>query len=261
MSVAAPVPESRRVAAWRDAASHARFWGVAAAGLVLDLWSKQWAFQTLRQNARVVLVPHVLEFQTMLNMGALFGIGRGMTELFLLASALALVLVTWMFVQSSPRRWWLHIALGGIVAGALGNMYDRTFVRLLAEPLRDRGGRAVFVQKVGTSGPNVLVAEYPPHPDGLRRTIRAEDAGREVGFVRDFIKIPTKLWGQRDLWPWVFNVADMLLVGGVGILAIHLLLERPQHQPGGQAEPRSPSIGSTDAHAPAGAAERQDSSV
>lgn len=228
MSGAVPAPGVRRVTAWRDGLSHARFWAVAAVGLTLDLWSKEWAFRTLRQNARVVLVPNVLEFQTMLNMGALFGIGRGMTELFLVASALALVLVTWMFIQSSPQRWWLHIALGGIVGGALGNMYDRTFVRLLAEPQRDRAGRFVFVQKVGGSASGVLVEEYPPHPGGLRRTIRAEDVGREVGFVRDFIKIPTKLWGQRDLWPWVFNVADMLLVGGVGILAIHLLLERPQ---------------------------------
>jgi len=234
---------------------------VAAAGLALDLWSKEWAFHTLRQNARLVLVPNVLEFQTMLNMGALFGLGRGMTELFLLASALALLLVTWMFVQSSPRCWWLHIALGGIVGGALGNMYDRTFVRLLAEPQRDQAGRAVFVQKVGVSGSGVVVEEYPPHPGGLRRMIRAEDAGREVGFVRDFIKIPTKLWGQRDLWPWVFNVADMLLVGGVGILAIHLLLERPQRQSAERVHPQGSAGGRSGSGAPAAATEQRERGV
>ncbi|MGE0481700.1 MAG: hypothetical protein AB7Q17_14635, partial [Phycisphaerae bacterium] len=41
----------------------------------------------------------------------------------------------------------------------------------------------------------------------------------------DFIKIDTTVYG-RELWPWVFNVADMLLVGGVAILAIQLLRER-----------------------------------
>ena len=56
--------------------------------------------------------------------------------------------------------------------------------------------------------------------------------GPAVGHVRDFIKIPTRWVAGRELWPWVFNVADMLLVGGVAILAIKLLRERkPEPRP------------------------------
>jgi lipoprotein signal peptidase len=60
-----------------------------------------------------------------------------------------------------------------------------------------------------------------------------------VGFVRDFIKIPTHWLGGRELWPWVFNVADMLLVGGVAILSLHLLSERRA----GTLRPRDVSSG------------------
>ena len=47
--------------------------------------------------------------------------------------------------------------------------------------------------------------------------------------MRDFIKIPTRWLGGHDLWPWIFNVADMLLVGGVAILAVRLLRDRKAH--------------------------------
>lgn len=222
--------------ALRSVRAHIAFWTVAVSGLTLDLWSKAWAFDALDYHDRVKIVPGVLEFHLMLNPGALFGIGEGRTTLFLLASAAALALVLWMFAQSSPRRTLLHIALGGILAGALGNMYDRWSVQLV---------------KLENTMPMVLIAQ----PDGgavLRPYIRGSGVERPLsaeqvaalpaptGFVRDFLKIPTKLWGEQDLWPWVFNVADMLLVGGVGILAIYLWRE-PKPQPTTDPEPGSPS--------------------
>ena len=197
-------------------------------GLALDLWSKNWAFRSLGLYGRRKLIPRVLEFQTMMNDGALFGIGSGRTMLFLAASVLALVLVLWMFGQSSPRQRLLHVALGAILAGALGNMYDRIFVRLVELP-DARGARRYYVKTPSGDGRGVILREYAPPPARPPREfpLSALPADHQaVGHVRDFIKIPTKVFGQRDLWPWVFNVADMLLVGGVGILAIRLWRER-----------------------------------
>ena len=243
--------------ALRHGPSYVRFLSVAVLGLGLDLWSKHWAFHTLGQgNTPRVVIPHVLEFQTMLNPGALFGIGGGQTVLFLIASALALLLVFWMFSQTSARRWALHFALGGILAGALGNMYDRATVKLIDQWF-PHGGRHVYTQLTRTDETGSLLEEYPPHGGGAQfqmlpaaddgtvmirplppggRIMRLESAPAEVGFVRDFIKIPTRLpkglsrrffdRPDQDLWPWVFNVADMLLVGGVGLLAIHLWRDR-----------------------------------
>ncbi len=215
--------------AWRDFGAHARLWFVAVGGLTLDLWSKDWAFRTLDYHTTRVLIPHVLEFQTVLNPGALFGLGRGMTSVFLVASAFALALVFWMFLQSSRDRWLFHIALGGIFAGALGNFYDRVNVRLVRWPVEGRVYRLYTAEPL--EGGQLSLLEYPPRGEATRtRRLWADQAqlvGPPVGHVRDFIKIPTTIWG-RELWPWVFNVADMLLVGGVSILALTLWTERPR---------------------------------
>jgi len=225
--------------------SYLRFLTVALFGLGLDLWSKHWAFHALGQhNTPRVVVPYVLEFQTMLNSGALFGFGAGQTALFLFASACALLLVFWMFAQSSPRRWALQLALGGILAGALGNMYDRVSVKLLDQPIPS-GGRLIYVTQTGEDEHGAILREYPAiesaaefrmsAKDGASVEIRGYPRGAifrldekptEAGFVRDFLKIPTRWFGGKEMWPWVFNVADMLLVGGVAILALHLWRDR-----------------------------------
>jgi len=200
-------------------------------GLVIDLWSKERVFATLRQGGSRVLVPHVLELHTTLNAGALFGWGAGHTELFLVASIVALALVLWMFAQSQAGRWLVHVALGAILAGALGNMYDRAFVRLIEYPLKTTQGTFVryFVPQLSVDGQWLLLHEYPPVRDQPVHRLPAA-ASKTLpparGYVRDFIKIPTRWFGRREAWPWVFNVADMLLVGGVGVLALRMLRER-----------------------------------
>jgi lipoprotein signal peptidase len=232
---ASVVPAAPAVPAWRSAAAIALFLSVAVGGLTLDLWSKHWAFHTLRQGGHQVVIPGVLEWQTMFNKGALFGIGQGKTWLFLSASALALVLVSWMFARSDARRWLLHIALAGILAGALGNMYDRINVTLRIIDLGD--GRVLYFQQVGETAETLTLREYPPEAaDAVEITVPADEMRPAIGAVRDFIKIPTKLWGEQDLWPWVFNVADMLLVGGVGILAVFLWRDGEPKPP----KPREP---------------------
>jgi signal peptidase II len=222
-----------------DARSLARFWITAIAGLALDLCSKEWAFHTLKQGGRRPLIPYALEFQTMLNDGALFGIGSGRTGLFLAASLLALALVLWMFAQCPPRRWLLQVALGAVLAGALGNMYDRMFVKLVAQPVASPQRQLIYLQVIGEEQGRFKLGEYPVEPGGFTRT--TDRLPPLAGFVRDFIKIPTTVpnWGWvpaairgRELWPWVFNVADALLVCGVAVLAVHLWRDRrPRESP------------------------------
>lgn len=210
--------------AWQAPSAVALFLAVAVTGFTLDLWSKYWAFGALQQGGEAwVIIPHVLEFQAMLNPGALFGFGAGRTSLFLVASAFALVLVLWMFIRSHARQWAWHLALGAILAGALGNMYDRITVQLVEQPF-NVNQRIVHMEIIGESGDRTLLQEYPAQEGGVVYPVR--DDLRLVGFVRDFIKIPTKIYGDRDLWPWVFNVADMLLVGGVILLLLQMWREQ-----------------------------------
>lgn len=245
-ATAEPHAGGRAHAAWHSVGAHTRFWATVGLGLTLDLWSKHWAFHTLRQDGRRVLIPRVLEFHTTLNPGALFGIGRGRTALFVIASLFAVGLVLWMFAQCPRRRWLIQIALGAILAGALGNVYDRVFVRLVPYGVQTPSGvvpRYHVVTEDGPGGDTISLREYPPDDESRVRELPpalAQQLDKPVGYVRDFIKIsqkwipqkwipswiPFRCVGERELWPWVFNVADMLLVGGVGVLAVRLLLDR-----------------------------------
>ncbi|QOJ13409.1 MAG: signal peptidase II [Planctomycetia bacterium] len=222
----ASAPAPAEPTSWANPGAHARFWVFAAFGLALDLWSKQAAFHWLRQgNEPVVLIPYVLSFTTMFNPGALFGIGAGRTTVFLGASALALVLVLWMFLNSSPRRAMLQIALGGILAGALGNMYDRLYVQLVRLDIHEQ--RRFYERE--DQADRIVLREYPPIEGGATLSLPlGAPIDAPIGHVRDFIKINSTFFG-REIWPWVFNVADMLLVGGVSILIWNMWREtRPR---------------------------------
>lgn len=107
-----------------------RFIGVVIAGVATDLTTKAIAFRELGPQAdthQVVVIPHVLMFQTTLNNGAVFGIGQGLALLFILMSLVAIAFVVYVFMSSYRWQWPTHIALGLILAGAMGNMYDRVF--------------------------------------------------------------------------------------------------------------------------------------
>src|SRR5271155_1433532 len=103
---------------------------VAVVGLTADLSSKQSAFAHLGYGdgaSSYVIVPGILELRPTLNGGAVFGIGKGMSLLFILVSLLAMAFVVYVFMSSDRRHWLMHVALGLILAGAAGNLYDRVF--------------------------------------------------------------------------------------------------------------------------------------
>ncbi len=69
---------------------------------------------------------------------------------------------------------------------------------------------------------------YGTAPEGAepRRIARERVADvNQVGVVRDFLKFEPRMFG-RDVWPWVFNIADSLLTVGVVILLLHLWVDQ-----------------------------------
>lgn len=121
---------------------------VVVLGTVIDLASKTIAFNTLAsspvaidrrdvieatelqtlipRHEPTVLVPHVLEFKLVLNPGAVFGIGAGKRVFFIIATTLAIAFALWMFARwTGPRDRWAHVAIGLVISGGLGNLYDR----------------------------------------------------------------------------------------------------------------------------------------
>lgn len=174
---------------------------VLGAGLTLDLWSKAWAFRNVAKQPVELLYQEVagnpgyrlpwhdgvralgwdlLDFRLVLNHGAVFGVGQNRQRLFIGFTLIALVVAILFFAKWTRSKARLaHVAIAMIMAGGLGNLYDRV----------------------------------------------------RFGAVRDFLHMFPR-WelplGWRwpgnattEVFPWVFNVADMLLLAGMGLFMIY----------------------------------------
>ena len=162
------------------------FGTIAAVGCAVDLLTKAWFFSWPELRAGNVhwLWPGHVGFQLSLNEGALFGMGQGNTWVFASLSVLAgCAIPCWLFYWRAARDLWLTVALGAVMGGLLGNLYDR-----LGLPDRLWPGRAAGV-------------ELP------------------VFAVRDWMLVQ---WDDRLRWP-NFNIADSLLVVGAMALVLHAL--------------------------------------
>jgi signal peptidase II len=160
----------------RSPAALACFFLTAVLGLAADLWTKHLAQVHLERPeplpSRVVeFIPGWLHFEYTTNRGAVFGMGQGLRWLFLTVSIAAILFLLHLFLTSGRQRLY-QFCLGMLLAGVIGNMYDR-----------------------------------------LR-----------FGEVRDMIHaLPGWTWGssQREVFPWIFNVADSLLCVGVAIILLY----------------------------------------
>jgi signal peptidase II len=134
----------------------------------------------VKPSEQVLMQPCIsggLEFQALVNQGAVFGIGQGQRFLFLVVSALAIGFIFYLFATSGTHRFYQFV-LGMLLAGVIGNMYDRL----------------------------------------------------HLGFVRDMIHgLPNRKWPgtDREIFPWIFNVADTLLCVGVALIFLYTLKGSP----------------------------------
>lgn len=170
---------------------YATFLVVAVCGLAADLWTKHatFAWPALQQPGSVYwLWPEYVGLQASLNEGALFGLGQGQQLLFSLFSIGAAVAIpVWLFAYRAAQDWWFTVTLGGVMAGVLGNLYDR----------------------LGLPG---LTWSWPP-----------ERVGDPVFAVRDWILLQ---YDNTLQWP-NFNLADAFLVVGAATLFFRSLRTPP----------------------------------
>ncbi len=186
-------PAARR--AWRSPLAWIVLLFATGAGVTADLGLKQWAFHNVAPEPVVLdrdviqqpswhipphdavpVIPRVLNLHLVKNEGAVFGIGANQRVFFIFFTIAALAAAAVVF-----GRWTradalaAHIAIGLIIAGGVGNLYDRLW----------------------------------------------------FGFVRDFLhllpgwRLPFGWsWpgGNSEVFPWVFNLADVMLLAGMGTL-------------------------------------------
>jgi signal peptidase II len=145
---------------------------IAGGGMAVDLASKRYMFDRLgmpgQRTEPAWVWTQVFGFQTSLNEGALFGMGQGMAWFFSALSIVAGAAICWyLFCAGAARQWILTIALSGIMAGILGNLYDRVgLAGLKWPPGMHRADPRVFavrdwiLVKFGTwSWPNFNIAD------------------------------------------------------------------------------------------------------
>ena len=99
-------------------------------GCVLDLWSKNAAFNYLEQKGgTVTIIDGFLSLVTAENTGAAFGIAAGQRYLLMIVSfvALAVILVVFFLALAKAGEKLMYLALGLFAAGVTGNLYDRLF--------------------------------------------------------------------------------------------------------------------------------------
>lgn len=182
----------------RNPKAVARFFLTCAIGLSLDLWTKHAAVVRLKDSRDAIeFIPNWLHWEYTENHGAVFGIGQGQATLFVTVSIFAIALLTYMFATSG-RKPLTQIVLGMLLAGVLGNMYDRV----------------------------------------------------QYGYVRDMIHaLPgwlNPLRGMFPSWqyvfPWIFNVADIMLCVGVGLTLVLGLFQQDRETPAhGTSQPSDTS--------------------
>ncbi len=73
-----------------------------------------------------IILPGFLELTLVLNPGAVFGIASGQRVVFIIFTLIAMVLGVIMFLRlTRPDEWLPQIAIGLLIAGGIGNLYDR----------------------------------------------------------------------------------------------------------------------------------------
>jgi signal peptidase II len=140
----------RKGLAVTDRAAHLRLWLTVGLGLALDLATKYlaWIFLggTPEEGGRtVVVIPDWIRLVATHNPGVVFGMnfagwfGLGPDGARILTAALTLAttgLIFYVFAMAKASQKWLQIWCGLVMAGALGNLYDRLvfgFVRDLIQ--------------------------------------------------------------------------------------------------------------------------------
>ncbi len=118
------ITESDKLA-WHDKTSHVLFWTVVVISLAIDLMSKAWAFSLVTLGSRITIIDGWLDFHSIYNRGAVFGLGKGGRWIFIIASVFAIIFIVQLFARTKANQRVLQVLLAFVLAGAIGNMYDR----------------------------------------------------------------------------------------------------------------------------------------
>ncbi len=80
-------------------------------------------------GSQIELIPDFLYITHIKNTGAAFGMFQNSTDMLIIISFIAIILVAVLKVTLRIYSFIYHIALGFVLGGATGNLFDRVFLR------------------------------------------------------------------------------------------------------------------------------------
>ncbi len=195
-------PGLQTARACRSPTAWATLVAVLALGLTIDLSAKAWTFQNVagvpvELDRQAIIddphsnpIPHhagrhllgagLLDLQLVINRGAVFGVGNNQRVFFIAFTLAALAAGILVFARWTAQSHHLaHVAVGLILAGGIGNLYDRIHFAVVRDFLHMLPG---YKLPFGWSWPG----------------------------------------GSHEMFPWVFNTADVMLLVGMGSLMLHI---------------------------------------
>jgi signal peptidase II len=98
----------------------------------LDRATKLWAMNDLRPRGSIPVLPF-FELTYVENTGAAFSLGRGANGFFIVLSSALIVVLIRLLKKWPKNQYWLQAGGTLVLAGALGNLYDRVAYRYVVD--------------------------------------------------------------------------------------------------------------------------------
>lgn len=108
------------------------FLGSASLGFALDQLTKWIIFKKLKEAGDVSVIPGFLNLLCSENEGTIFGFAQGKQSILIFFSFIAIGVIIWVYV-SSKKSPVINLSLGFILAGAVGNLWDRIIYRYVRD--------------------------------------------------------------------------------------------------------------------------------
>ncbi len=103
--------------------------------IIIDRLTKIWAVKTLTQDFDIAIIPGVLELHYLENTGAAFSILTGKMTFFYIITVVMCIFIIFIMTRVPNERKYLPFwyCLIFLLAGALGNFYDRVFYHYVVD--------------------------------------------------------------------------------------------------------------------------------
>lgn len=97
--------------------------------IAVDQISKYWIVNFVPLNAQIKLIPGFLYITHIKNSGGAFGIFQNKINVFIIVSIISMLLIIILKISMNLKSYTYNLSLGFVLGGAVGNLYDRYFIR------------------------------------------------------------------------------------------------------------------------------------